>query len=92
MEIKCRSYESKSQAVLFEVIDEGRTYVCGVTLKQLDPDKGGLIGGDEGLSVFDSRVDEILLQASVAVSHARTNGIEHTAGENNVPIFVQLQT
>jgi len=59
LKIRRRSYELEWLAVLFEIADDDETYTCGITLEQLDPDRGNLTSGDQGLAKFDSLHDEI---------------------------------
>ena len=89
MKIGRYTYEIEWLAVLFEVIDEEGRLVCGITLDQLS-DQGGLISGDEGLKIFTRRIQEIETIAAAAVENARKNGLVHTVGVKNDPLFLKL--
>ena len=90
MEIVRRSYELQWQAILFEVVDENDRFVCGISLEALDPDRGGMISGEEGLQLFDDQAANILQSASLAVTNAKEAGVRHIACQRNEPIFVGL--
>ena len=55
MKIGRRNYELQWLAILFEVVDDDEHYVCGIGLSDLDKERGGMIDGEEGLSIFDQR-------------------------------------
>lgn len=84
------SYELTRFAVLFELVGDDDRFVCAVSLDQLDPERGGMIDGDEGLQIFEARRDEIRGKATEQVAAARQAGVTHTPGKANEPIYIIL--
>jgi hypothetical protein len=90
MEIGRVGYELTRLAVLFEVIEEGGRFVCGISLDQLDPNGVGHISGEEGLEFFNQNIDQIRERAAAVVSDAKDAGIQHIPGQLNEPLLITL--
>ena len=87
MEIGRVGYELTRLAVLFEVIEEGGRFVCGISL---DPNGVGHISGEEGLEFFNQNIDQIRERAAAVVSDAKDAGIQHIPGQLNEPLLITL--